>query len=930
MDDLSGLEWTPASSQPAKPPAMSSANYYPTLRPTPPGSGRSTPSTLNNASNKPAISNKPSTPANDSFANLVSFLSSQPNKNFSLQARQKVLQKEKEKREFEQRQQYDARLGVGNASAWEQLGSGRATPGRVMSPPTYTSTSEYGGRRLSTAINKPFSAIGGSQIKSASLPREDTDDLLAAFDADTPVDSSTNFPVPTSFQYRATPSPFPHAGARTPPFPPPSLAKQKIEDLDDDPFGLGTMAAPRQPTRSVSSKRETDDDDVLGLLGKPVSELPPRPTTPSSSEEETEVKISNTNNPLDKALAELIDMGFPADKSRNALKSTESGLDVQAAVGLLLNQAHEESRQKSRGHSTQPLDASEESSRQARNRAPHRGESDVGGAMPAWMHQQSPSNSGPRRSDSSSPATGERDAAKIAAELGSNLFKTANSLWKTGTKKLNQAVQEFNSDTDQSQPKWMRESRSGSREPRGRTSIAPVAQEKPSTQVEKVSVSRPEPDLTDEALMLEYGNARPRPRPRQRPQPSKAAFTPTESLQSSRDQSPAFIDKPQRVPPKFIPQQPPSDVRAKLGRQDIEELSSQAYVSPARRKKPTQPKTEPDMGLFSDDFPTAPSPRPKTLPSQPKAISTPTTKPTTPSSAALPVRPPPVERKIPQISSIVLQSSNDHRLAGTSAFKLGNYAQANSSYTSSLSSLPTAHPLTIVLLTNRALTQLKTGNPKAAVVDAEAAMDIIGPARGQGETVDLGSGEGRKEMNLYWGKAMTRKAEALEQLERWSDAAKAWKECVEANVGGSASIHGRNRCEKAMVGGNSQAAPATKRPTPAAKPRVAIKRPTLSPAVNIQSAEAVQRLRAANAEADKVEEEKFALADSVDERLTNWRKGKEGNLRALLGSLDTVLWEGSGWKKVGMSELIVPGKVKVAYMKGISKVHPDKVSYSGK
>ena len=38
-----------------------------------------------------------------------------------------------------------------------------------------------------------------------------------------------------------------------------------------------------------------------------------------------------------------------------------------------------------------------------------------------------------------------------------------------------------------------------------------------------------------------------------------------------------------------------------------------------------------------------------------------------------------------------------------------------------------------------------------------------------------------------------------------------------------------------------------------------------------------------------------------------------------------VLWEGVGWKKVGMGELIVPSKVKVVYMKGIAKVHPDKV-----
>ena len=39
------------------------------------------------------------------------------------------------------------------------------------------------------------------------------------------------------------------------------------------------------------------------------------------------------------------------------------------------------------------------------------------------------------------------------------------------------------------------------------------------------------------------------------------------------------------------------------------------------------------------------------------------------------------------------------------------------------------------------------------------------------------------------------------------------------------------------------------------------------------------------------------------------RRGKRDNLRALIGSLDTVMWESSGWKKVGMHDLITTGKV---------------------
>ena len=69
----------------------------------------------------------------------------------------------------------------------------------------------------------------------------------------------------------------------------------------------------------------------------------------------------------------------------------------------------------------------------------------------------------------------------------------------------------------------------------------------------------------------------------------------------------------------------------------------------------------------------------------------------------------------------------------------------------------------------------------------------------------------------------------------------------------------------------------------------------------------MKKLRAANAEAEKADDEKFALADTVDAKLAAWRGGKTDNLRALLQSMDIVLWESAGWKKVGMADLVVPG-----------------------
>ena len=59
-----------------------------------------------------------------------------------------------------------------------------------------------------------------------------------------------------------------------------------------------------------------------------------------------------------------------------------------------------------------------------------------------------------------------------------------------------------------------------------------------------------------------------------------------------------------------------------------------------------------------------------------------------------------------------------------------------------------------------------------------------------------------------------------------------------------------------------------------------------------------------------------------------WKVGKEKNLRALIASVDTVLWAElkSDWKPVNMSELVTPSQVKIKYMKVIAKLHPDKLS----
>ncbi|PSS23388.1 hypothetical protein M430DRAFT_136280 [Amorphotheca resinae ATCC 22711] len=888
MDDLNGLDWS-ASSQPTinKAPA-GTGNYYPSLRPTPPlqTSRQNTPLSISGQSSAVLKSSpappKSSTP--DSFSNLVSFGSSKT-QTLTLQEQQEKLQAEKKKKEEEKRKQYEAQFG--NSQFWDGLGNGGQSQ---------AATSTITSRSSTPATNPLRSNFAGPASPPANGSNGADDDLFAAFNADTKVDKSSYYPPPSiSSSSDNTPGLGENKG---PDLSKPQAWEQPLGSLgatdfgdDDDPFGLNQMKTQSSTPAPITT---ADDDDFLGDLGKPVEEV--RRPSPGMKEPSPRPEPESID-PWDKAVAELVDMGFSAEQSRRALTESGAGLDVQAAVGWILNDAHRQAKQKQQGRDSSRNDGPSNGERREVSRDTSRMEN-----TPAWMREERrDSSQSSRRSDNRSPANGEVDFSKAAAVVGSNFLKTANSLWKTSQKKVQKAVADFQHEMDPSQPKWMRDA---------------LEQEQASRNRERQQAAAAE--VTDEALMLE-GGGRPPPR---KAKASEPAFS---SPNTSRDQSPSLP----RPPPERSTSTPrwqqtgPSDPRSRLSKQAIEEQSAQAYVSPARRKKVTpQPQQAPESDLLSASSQAKQPSRPTSAQtaSRPIPRTTPaTSKPSTP----IPIRPKAPPRNIPSLSSIALQSSTQHRLAGTSHFKRGDYAAAHQSYTTSLSSLPESHPITIVLLCNRALTSLKTGVPREAVADADAALKLIGPSHGDDETIDLGPGEGggKKEMKEFWGKALMRKAEALEQMEKWREAGEVWRTCVEGGVGGATAIQGRTRCEKALAPKPPPSAPKTITPRPTPKPRSALQ--DLGPAGGDSAA--VERLRAANKAAEKADDEKFALTDKVDEKISRWRDGKRDNLRALIGSLDMVMWEGSSWKKVGMHELVTNGKVKINYMKAIAKCHPDKL-----
>ncbi|KAI9676328.1 MAG: hypothetical protein M1817_000485 [Caeruleum heppii] len=679
MDDLADLDWnaTPASSA-VKPPPMGSSAFYPPIRPTPSPhlSGHATPlsNQASGKANKYPLDQKPSsrssTPGNDSFSNLVSFNSTKSSNNLTLQERQKLLLNEKSKQEAERRRKYEAQYAAQDHKLWESLGA------------TAQATS--------VDLRKDGSGKDTAHGPQPGDAAEGDDDLFAAFNAEAKVDSSSHFPPPSqnSSAVAATastddplqstagdPSHSAHQSA-------PQAASSISHDVDDDPFGLAQLGS-RQIPSSRPDAGADEEDDILGLLGKPVSERPN--TVRDRTAHSAALPIESADSAQDaseRAVSEIVEMGFPPDEAREALSRTENGTDVQAATGWLLDEAHRKAKVK-KGFN--------ESERNRRNERPgrstdatgHREEpTEVPNATPAWMRSKDRGGADQRRRDDQSPGKGDKDITKIASEVGNNLFRSANSLWASGRKKVQKAVTELQEDAEPSQPK--------------------------------------------------------------------------------------------------------------------------------------------------------------------------------------------------------------------------------------------------------SLVNIKVGDPKAAVTDAEKALDVIGPSRGEGETMALDGNDGEKKMDEYFGKALMRKAEALEQMEKWSEAAGAWKAAVETGVGGATSIQGRDRCEK-VAGTGKQASDSTMsiRPsTTQALPRRAPPRAQAKPAMKGPSAalsEAVSKLHEADAAHEREEAEKSALADGVNAKIAAWKGEKQDNLRALLCSLDTVLWPEAGWKKVGMHDLVMANKVKVNYMKGIAKVHPDKI-----
>lgn len=137
------------------------------------------------------------------------------------------------------------------------------------------------------------------------------------------------------------------------------------------------------------------------------------------------------------------------------------------------------------------------------------------------------------------------------------------------------------------------------------------------------------------------------------------------------------------------------------------------------------------------------------------------------------------------------------------------------------------------------------------------------------------------------------------------------------------AAQGARRAKKMMQSGGDKPKVA------AAAPAVVSSPAPSTPAADVNRSAAVADLRKAAQALEAEEEARLFHKDNVDAKIANWKSGKETNLRALIASLDTVLWDDivkEGGLKVGMHELVTDKQVKIKYMKVIARLHPDKVS----
>ncbi|CAO3600153.1 unnamed protein product [Absidia cylindrospora] len=371
-----------------------------------------------------------------------------------------------------------------------------------------------------------------------------------------------------------------------------------------------------------------------------------------------------------------------------------------------------------------------------------------------------------------------------------------------------------------------------------------------------------------------------------------------------------------------------------------------------KQRQGTRPKYDepPRSSTYTKPIPTTPSPPPQLFQQTKSPFKSSSTIPP-PSSTPPPSRPSSSSGvPIPKpVDPDTIKKAIKARERGNDLFKLGYYREAEKSYNQALALLPDRHDVTAIISNNRAAARLKNGQYRQCVMDCTFVIDWTRQkcvSEGKTSTIELDNSIAIRCYDQL-GKALHRKAEALEKMLRTTDAQYIYEELVNMDSADTKARNGLQRCQSAT----------DTKPPPPPPP---FSKPTSTNATSTQAhgtessssssafpgldysifevqqpninepppSKAVAAMRERQAKMAKEETERQEKMDMVNLRIDTWKRGKEKNIRALLSSLDTLLWSGAQWHGAPINELMEPRKVKVCYMKAISKVHPDKLPSS--
>ncbi|MCO5553876.1 hypothetical protein L7F22_007402 [Adiantum nelumboides] len=96
-----------------------------------------------------------------------------------------------------------------------------------------------------------------------------------------------------------------------------------------------------------------------------------------------------------------------------------------------------------------------------------------------------------------------------------------------------------------------------------------------------------------------------------------------------------------------------------------------------------------------------------------------------------------------------------------------------------------------------------------------------------------------------------------------------------------------------------------------------------------RAAKALDEKNQRDLQSQREQAERHRAGEMLDAEIKRWAAGKEGNLRALLSTLQYVLWPECGWQAVSLTDLITAAAVKKVYRKATLCIHPDKVQQKG-